>query len=244
MTFNSINISQISAQIIPSPALGVPSSPVHWSYFTSDPIATVAGSGYFINNATYTPYSFWIKVGDYIYCNCSNGVIELTVNAISPSITTIPIPVGSNTISNLQLDPMEIQYAKVPLTSGQFNNMFNSAMSMVPAAGAHTILVPMEVDFEIIYGGTPLVGGGNIGLQWGSAAALGGVIASAEIATTVSHAWNANSFYRINGLLSTTFASTIVNAGLYLSCDTENFFLGNSSYNVYIKYYVISNTTI
>jgi hypothetical protein len=248
MAFNPINISRTSFQTIPG-------LPVLYAYNSgNDTIADILVSGYFRNDEFFSSYSYYLAAGDQIYCDCADGTINVIVLTISPQITTTVVLAPNNSVSTnaLQFGSVNsyalntncIQYVKIPLTSGQFNNMFTSPIELVSPAGAHTIVVPLEFYLEVIFGGQIVVGGGTIGLQWGSQAALGGVVCTNLITQATAVGWTANAFNVCLGATSNGSAANVVNTGIYMSNATENFFLGNSTYNAYVKYFVISGTTI
>jgi hypothetical protein len=88
-----------------------------WGYKTSDAIATVTASGYFKNfgNPKFNDIKqVVLKVGDQIWCNCSDGGVNIFVNALNPTRTTVSNnPIGANTVTTAMIQNLAITTALI-----------------------------------------------------------------------------------------------------------------------------------
>lgn len=86
MAFNPGNLVLWSATRVPAAPFLLPQ---WWGYLTSDNMATVSASGYFNVDPTLLIDFTSFRLNDLIYCACSDGAVQLQINALLPNITTI-----------------------------------------------------------------------------------------------------------------------------------------------------------
>jgi hypothetical protein len=110
MSFNPKLLSKLQPSTLFTEPADIPAItpqkfvPQFWMYNSgSDTIATVEASGYFyyfadwVNTLIYNDGQFF-QVGDIVYCVCSNGSVQLTVDTLNP-ITTSAYAVAPGTIT-------------------------------------------------------------------------------------------------------------------------------------------------
>lgn len=143
MAFNAQNMTQVTNVNASGPAL--------FLYYTAtDTAATVSGATYFrpfgaTSALQYIPFSF--SVGDVIQCNCSDGLVTVTVTSINPITTTFtPTDIAPGTIVNADINAAAaIAFSKLAaLTSGNI---------LVGSAGNVPTSVAMSGDATIIASG-------------------------------------------------------------------------------------------
>lgn len=103
MTFIAGNLTQWNA----APTVPTPNLPQWWGYYTTDAIATVQAASYFnLNFGMVIGRNTTWRVGDQLYCVCSDGVTELEIATIGTTVTTVAgnanIPAASITTAMLQ----------------------------------------------------------------------------------------------------------------------------------------------
>jgi hypothetical protein len=230
-----------------------------WTYQAgSDTLATTEAAGYFyyfadwVNTLIYNNGQF-LQVGDLIYCVCFDGNVWLQVTAIGDVITTqvAPIPAGSitgaeiaagtitaaniaaGTLTTTQLSPSTIQYAKVPMTAGQFNGMYAAPFELIlpPAAGYITDVKNFML--AQAYGTAAYAAGGAVSLQYGATAHAAGVQASNSIAAASITGMTASQEVGTYGLVG---AGANTAQGIYISNATAAFTTGDGTWNVHIWY--------
>lgn len=121
MAFQPVNLTLWSnAQSPNSP----PTLPQWWGYdTTTDDMAVVSAAGYFNLNPNTLLQRTTFRINDLVYCACTDGIIQLQINALSPNITTTQppadIPAGSITtamLGNLIVTAPKIANATITTT--------------------------------------------------------------------------------------------------------------------------------
>jgi len=137
-----------------------------------------------------------------------------------------------------------IEYLKstVTLSSANLKNMYATPVLMIPAQGAHTIIVIHDVFYELVFT-TPAYTGGNSGqivLQYGNAAHGAGPNTANYSGTLLIVTSNyINVGLEINLNLSGAI-SGMINTGIYASNITSAYATGNSLVNCTMFYSIIS----
>lgn len=119
MSFLPINLTLWSAPPLPVASLQIPQ---WWGYFSStDSIATVSASGYFNIDPGALLQSTTFRVGDLIYCSCSDGIVQLEVTALIPNITTIAFAVAAGSVNTAAIQNGAVTTPK--LADGAVTNL-------------------------------------------------------------------------------------------------------------------------
>lgn len=109
MSFLIANITLWSAVETP-PVNGLPQL---WGYLTTDALATVSAAGYFNVDPTTPIDNTFFNIGDLIYCVCSDGVVQLSITALTPNVTTSTTTVGANTVNTAAIQALAVTTAKI-----------------------------------------------------------------------------------------------------------------------------------
>lgn len=149
--------------------------------------------------------------------------------------------VGADKILSSMVSPLLIKYASVAITAAEFNGMYAAPKLLVAAAGANTLIVPVQVQLLMTYGAAAYAAGGVAAVQWDSTANGAGVIASTTLSAATFQATASTGFVFNAGVVPETFTTT-VNKGLYLSNITGAFTTGDSDFVAHIWYRVIPTT--
>jgi len=140
----------------------------------------------------------------------------------------------------LELKPSYLNVVEVSLTASQFNGMYATPVSVIAAPGANKAIVVNHAVLNMTYGSAQFVGGGVVGLQYGSTAHLAGAAASATEAATDFTGASASTLFRLGAGVSTGAAVTsAANAAVYISNATGAFTTGDSTFKLWIWYEVI-----
>lgn len=138
-----------------------------------------------------------------------------------------------------------IEYLKstVTLSSANLKAMYATPVLMIPAQGAHTIIVIHDVFYELVFT-TPVYTGGNSGiivLQYGNAAHAAGPNYANQSGTLLNFAASnyVNVGLEINNNL-TGAISGIINTAIYASNTTSAYATGNSLVNCTMFYSIIN----
>lgn len=268
MSFKPVNLTLWSASPLPNVSGYVPQ---WWGYYAdSDSIATVSASAYFNNDLGALLQNTTIRIGDSIYCVCSDGVVELTVTAISPDITTTAeaVAAGSvgtaalvnlavttakindlavtngkiaaNAVDTSKLSLDTIQYAQVAMTAAEWNGMYAAPKAILSAPGAGKIIQVDNVWYDMAFVSAQYASGGVVNLQYDSTVNGAGVAATADTAAATVTGLSASSIVA-PGLKTGAFAqSTTVNKGLYMSNKTGAFTTGDSTWKINVAYRIIT----
>jgi hypothetical protein len=120
----------------------------------------------------------------------ANGAVTTTQIASNAGI--VGTQLANNTVGAAQLALNTIQYAQVAMTVSQWNLMFATPFQILaaPGAGLQNMIYGFTVD--VAYGGTPIAGGGPVGLAFGSTLHLGSPAASSTILAAAFTGLSAN----------------------------------------------------
>jgi hypothetical protein len=89
------------------------------------------------------------------------------VTIASPNLVTINT--STNQLGSQSLSSLSVQLAKITLTSAQIKGLSVSPVTLVPAQGANTIIVPVNASAIYSYGGNnPFTGGNTVELWFAS----------------------------------------------------------------------------
>jgi hypothetical protein len=237
------------------------SSPSEFSYNGgADTQSTIGTANYFSSVANEC------QVGDVIYSLAADSSVLYTVTAVNTAVNPATISVsqfaatgtvGTSNITNLavttakiaanavtsaQLDPTTLQYATGTISAAAFNGANASPVSLVTAPGANKLAVVRHYVLELAYGTTPFAAGGAVGLQYGTTAALAGPAASSTIPAASFTGASASSVMGAGGSLPVATVANTVNKAITLSNGTAAFTTGDSTFNYYIWYNVVSTT--
>jgi len=121
MAFQPANLTLWSAPPSPNAPRNLPQ---WWGYLTTiDNAATVSAAGYFNTLPESLILSNSFRIGDFIYCICSDAVVDLQITTLLPNILTIAssfiIPAGSVTtaeLANLAVTAAKIANATITTT--------------------------------------------------------------------------------------------------------------------------------
>lgn len=183
-------------------------------YSPTDSQATVAASGYF-NSVSYD-----IVTGDLVrvFSLTENDYITYQLTNTSGVITSTPV--GGSVQGRLSLTAAQLiaGYA-APIAIPGF-----------AAPGANLMFSNVFAQFLFTYGSAQFTTGGNLGIQYGSTANLGGTKATSVLTNTQVNGVAANS---VAAIIPVTVASAAVaavaNLGLFLSNDTAAFAVGTGT---------------
>lgn len=101
--------------------------PQWWGYLTTvDNVATVSTNGYFNIDPNTLLQNTTFRIGDLLYCICSDSTVELEITALTPNITTVTnaINVGPNSVNTAAIQNLAVTAAKIALgaiTTAQIN---------------------------------------------------------------------------------------------------------------------------
>lgn len=197
------------------------------SVVTSDNLYTITQSGYLtaqasniaaINNGAFSYQSY-----DYALVAYSGGQGWFLIDTVNNTFKAASVA----------------QYAAVKLTSAQILGAYAAPVQIIPAQGAHTIVVVNNVFVEFDYGTTQFAAGGAAGLQYDSTVHLAGTAATATVAAATINGFAANNGFTLAGAATGTMAS-MVNKGIYWSNATGAFTTGDSSMILNVRYDVFS----
>lgn len=236
-----------------------------WAYVSStDAIATIVTNGYFdsVNNTVDgVAASHLIGINDLIWVVCTDYEGFVLVSAIEPTIVSsqFQITIGGGAVgtSNLadssvstaklddaavtsaKLDPTTIQYATLTLAAADVLGAYATPVEVVAAPGAGFVIEVESALFICDFGSVQYTVGGAAGLQYGTAAHLAGVLATATIAGATIDAWAADAAIRVAGAMADSDATDVANKSLCFSNDTAAFLLGDSPIDVHVWYRVV-----
>lgn len=144
--------------------------------------------------------------------------------------------------TSLQVANTNLRYISVPMTLAQFNGMYATPFQILAAPGSGLMNIIDSVAINMTYGSAALTAGGNVGLQYGNTAHLGGSTASATEAANDYITASANTMFRFGGGLSTgAVTSTAINTAIYISNATQAFATGTgASFVVDVWYKTVS----
>ena len=181
------------------------------NYHTQDSQQLVVAAGYFNLVANV------IATGDYVnvYSTLAGVYVKYRPTNTNNVITAVALDV---TLEN-----------SVLVTAAQLTAAFTTPVQLLPGLGAIYAYALSSVTCFVTYGGTQLTSGGKLGIQYGSAPSLGGILATNTIAGNDMRAIAANSaFILIPAAVAPSPVSGAVNTGLFLTNDTSDYNAGNN----------------
>lgn len=180
----------------------------------------------------------------------ANGTITTTQISGTAGITGSQIAattitgsnLAANTLGSGQIDPTVIQYVRVPMTAAQWNGMYAAPMQLIAAPGAGKAIIVHRVDLSMTFVSAQYAAGGAVICQYDSTINGGGTNAcgTSTIAAATVNGYAASSAVGLAGLLPSSAATAIANKGLYLSNQTGAFTTGDSTWNIFVWYSVVT----
>ena len=161
------------------------------------------------------------------------NVEEITLgNGLEFSGTTLRVPLAV------------AQYATVNMTLAQFLGMYATPFQILAAPGSGVMNIVHSCAINMHYGSAALVGGGAVGLQYGSTSHLAAPPASATEAATDFTGASASTMFRFGGGLSTgAVVSTAANTAIYISNTSAAFTVGTgATFTVDVWYSTVAAT--
>jgi hypothetical protein len=150
--------------------------------------------------------------------------------------------IGASKVLSSMVSPLLLKYTTVAITAAQFNGMYAAPKLLLAAQGANTLIVLHRAALCMTFVSAAYQAGGVVGLQYDATVHGAGVAASGTEAAADFFAVASTSF-QFNGVAGNTVAiapfSTTVNKGLYLSCLTQDFTTGDSTFVMHLWYSVI-----
>jgi hypothetical protein len=130
-------------------------------------------------------------------------------------------------ITTVSTHPSLIQVAQINFTAAQWNVLFTTPATLIPAPGAGKSILVDYALLRYVYGGTAFTGGGTVSIQYS-----GGVAAATTVASTqITAAASSDNLMTSTGTLAAT-----QNAAITISVATANFATGNGTFQVYVYY--------
>jgi hypothetical protein len=144
--------------------------------------------------------------------------------------------------TTLQVNPGTAEQVSVPITLAAWNAMSVTPVTLLAAPGAGLMNIIDSMYINYLYGSAALTGGGLVGAQYGTTAALGGPAASSTEAAADFTSKTANTMFRIGGSLSTGVTTSLaINTAITLSNATAPFAVGTGgSFVVIVNYRTVS----
>lgn len=232
MSFQPVNLTLWSNVQNPNTPRNLPQ---WWGYLTvDDNIATVSGAGYFnIDPGTLLQNSSF-RVGDLIYCVCTDGSVELSVSALTPNITTVTatINIGPNSVNTAAIQALAVTAAKIALGAVS-SAQINAAAGILGTQLAANTITPTQIAANgltsatlalntIQYIQVPMTAA-----QWnGMSAAPFQILAApgAGLVYQVDNVWYDMTFvsaqYAAGGVVNLQYDSTVTGAGVAATADT------------------------
>ncbi len=150
--------------------------------------------------------------------------------------------IGANKVLSSMVSPLLVKYAAVAITAAQWNALYSAPKLILAAGGANTLIVVERAVLAMTFVSAAYAAGGVVGFQYDSTVHGAGVAASNTEAAADFFAAASTSF-AFNGVSGNTVAiapfTTTVNKGLYLSCLTQDFTTGDSTWVCHLWYKII-----
>ena len=171
----------------------------------------------------------------------TSNIQNLAVTAAKIANNTITAAqVANNAFGFGQLSNTVAQVATVALTAAQFNGMYATPVLLLAAQGVGTLILVDKVEFDVAFVSAQYAAGGVVAAQYGNTSHGAGPAATATIAAA-SFTGIAASSQLTTGSAQVLAANTAcLDAAIYLSNATQAFTTGDSTFNVYIYYKVLT----
>jgi hypothetical protein len=146
------------------------------------------------------------------------------------------------TISSQISSPIEYIKSTVVLSSANIKAMYATPVVIIPAQGAHTIVVLHDVFYEFVYTAPAYTGGssGTFVLQYGNTIHGGSSNVSIFSPSLLSNTQNILAQSNEPNLNLTGSISSLVNTAIYASNTTAAYATGNGLVNITLFYSVIN----
>jgi len=192
-----------------------------WLYTSpTDTQATVSASGYF------NSIGFGLATGDLIKVY---SVTEGTYVTYIVTSTQGIDPTAAPVITVAQVGSYGVS-SRFTFTAANIIAGYATPLALLAAPGANLMYTNVSAEFVWTYGSAQFTTGGNLGVQYGNTANLGGTKCTSTFTNTQVNGIAANS---ISSLIPVTVAPTatasIANTGLFLSNDTAAFAVGTGT---------------
>ncbi len=162
--------------------------------------------------------------------------LDLTLPIVAP--TNAGAPLVSSTAGVLSFANDGVIAKTGTLSSANLLAMSGAPVEILAAAPANTYYIIHRFAFELV-AGTQYANGGATGLQYGTTAALGGVLATATFADTVVNA-AASTAIMVAGALAATARTSLVATSITISNDTAAFITGTGTAQYTVYYSIIT----
>ncbi len=197
---------------------------------TTDTTATALAANYLTAQAaniaaanqavTSNPFQWFTN--DCVLLSASDGLTFCSINSTFSTLTAITSGAAQ----------FAVRSATFTLTAAQFDAMSVTPVTVLAAAGAGTMIVPEQIYLALNYGGVQFAGGGVVGFQYGTTAALAGTLATNTEAAADFTGATSDTLYKFksssgNGTQVATAAGT--NAAISISNQTAAFTAGTGS---------------
>jgi hypothetical protein len=209
--------------------------PQWWGYLTTtDAVAFVSAEGYFNIDPGTLLQNTTFRIGDLLYCVCSDSTVELEITALIPNITTVTnaINVGPNSVNTAAIQNLAVTAAKIALgaiTTAQIN----AAAGIVGTQLANNTITPTQIAVNGLTSGAlalntiQYIQVPMTAAQWnGMSAAPVQILPApgAGLIYMVDNVWYDMAFvtaqYANGGVVNLQFDSTVTGAGVQVTADT------------------------
>lgn len=189
-----------------------------YNYYTADTQATVAASGYFNAGVTGGGVAYDLVTGDSVKVYSTTDGTWATYRITN----TAGVITSSVVASNVR--------AATSLTAVQLIAGYAAPILMLAAPGANRMYTDVSAQFVFTYGSAQFTTGGNLGIQYGSTANLGGTKCTSVLTNTQVNGIAASSIGAVIPVtVAPTASASIANTALYLSNDTAAFAVGTGT---------------
>lgn len=134
-----------------------------------------------------------------------------------------------------------IQSISGTIANGPAQAAYTTPISLIPAAGANTMIIVERITWEFV-GGTPFVGSGDFIAEYGSVAHGTGAAACGSVLNASFVGLGASTILFSNPTVASIPVAANTNLGVFLSATGGANFTGGGALNYTIQYYVITVT--
>lgn len=161
--------------------------------------------------------------------------VSLPINA-SSTVSGYPCSVICNTFNQMLFAP-QYTLATISISSAVIISMFATPFTVITAAGAGTAIIVHQCELAYNYSGTAFTAGGSIFLQYGPAAAAGGIRCSGTLGNATGVAQNTVSIAS-PAAPTMTGRTAISQTAVTISNDTAAYATGNGNFllNIWFSY--------
>jgi hypothetical protein len=202
--------------------------PQWWGYLTTtDNVAAVSGAGYFNIDPNTLLQNTSFRIGDLLYCVCSDSTVELEVTALTPNITTVTnaINVGPNSVNTVAIQNLAVTAAKIALgaiTTAQIN----AAAGILGTQLANGTLTTTQINAAAGILGSQLAAAANInGSQLAAAAGIVGTQLAANTVTSGVVAANLVQYIAVTGITAVAIDAMSVTPILLIPAPAAGFMI-------------------